>query len=250
MKLLRVLIAALLAGSAAISPALADDAYRYWSYWTADGGQWQYAKLGPAMTKAVDGAVDGWRYGIGTVTTSTPPAITPDFAAICGDITAATNEVRVAVVLDFGQGAGAPAPRAACAVIAAGLTRASALAAVAPLRLNQGFVCGIDNYPATGCGESAPVPTTTSTPRTTAAAAAPTSPANADQTPTQTAGAPGPTTSAISPDIAATPNQTISPTNDAAADSLVPTIVTGVLSIVVLLLALRNARLQQDARRK
>lgn len=250
MKLLRVLIAALLAGSAAMSPALADDAYRYWSYWTADGGQWQYAKLGPAMTKAIDGAVDGWRYGVGTVTTSTPPAITPDFDTVCGNVTAATNQVRVAVVLDFGQDAGAPTPRAACAVIAAGLTRASALAAVAPLRLNQGFVCGIDNYPTSGCGESAPAPKPTPTSRSTAAAVTATPQATRDQMPSQTAVEPVPQTSAVPSDIAATPNSTIPPSNDAANDSLLPTVVTGALSIVVLLLALRNARLQQEARRK
>lgn len=252
MKLLRVLIAALLAGSAAISPALAEDAYRYWSYWNADSGQWKYAKLGPAMTKAVDGAVDGWRYGVGTVTTSTPPAIAPDFDAICSGVGVGTNEVRVAVVIDFGADAGAPAPRSACAVISSGLTRASALAAVAPLRLNQGFVCGIDNYPMSGCGESAPAPTSTPTTQQRASATA---------TPATDIGAVDPTSSAsaapvtdpeVSPVAAvATPEaDSAQATDPASDDSLLPTIVTGVLAIVALLLALRNARIQQEARRK
>lgn len=248
MKLLRVLIAALLAGSAAISPALAEDAYRYWSYWNADSGEWKYAKLGPAMTKARDGAVDGWRYGVGTVTTSTPPAIAPDFNAVCGGITAETDEVRVAVVIDFGDGDGAPAPRSACAVIAAGLTRASALAAVAPLRLNQGFVCGVDNYPAEGCGESAPAPAATAKQR---ASAQPSTTPAAVATVTEPAST---GTVATSADPVASPASTTQSSEPAAdqssEDSILPTIVTGVLAVVALLLAMRNARIQQEARRK
>lgn len=243
MKFLRTLIAALLLGSAAITPAFADDAYRYWSYWNADTGSWQYAKLGPAMTKATDGGVDGWRYGVGTTKTSTPPAIAPDFDSICGDTAAPADQVRVAVVIDYGSDAGAPTPRSACAVIANGLTRASALAAVAPLRLNQGFVCGIDNFPATGCGEPASVPTRSSAPT---AAVEPAQ--SADPVAVESSPAASPSTSPMDDVQTATPTPTSAP---AAEDSsLLPTIVTGILAIVVLVLALRNARMQQEARRK
>lgn len=244
MKILRTLIAALLLGSAAITPAFADDAYRYWSYWNADMGTWQYAKLGPAMTKATDGGVDGWRYGVGTTKTSTPPAIAPDFDSICGDTAAPADQVRVAVVIDYGSDAGAPTPRSACAVIANGLTRASALAAIAPLRLNQGFVCGIDNFPASGCGEPATMATRTTTPTP-----APTNSAqSAEPVATTSSASASPSPSPTDEVQTATPAPAPTPAN--TETSLLPTIVTGILAIVVLVLALRNARMQQEARRK
>lgn len=253
MRVLRALIAALLIGSAAITPAFADDAYRYWSYWNADAGAWQYAKFGPAMTKAKDGGVDGWRYGVGTLRSSTPPSIAPDFNAICGNTVAGTDQVRVAVVIDFGTGTDAPAPRSACAVVAAGLTRASALTAVAPLRLNQGFVCGIDNYPQTGCSENAAAPTTTPTATPTARSAAtsakPTTPEAA--TTEQPIVEPAAVEPSASPStVPSTPTMAAEMTVTGEDDSLLPSIVTGILAIVVLLLALRNARIQQEARHK
>lgn len=253
MRFARVLIAVLLLGSAAITPVRADDAYRYWSYWNADSGTWQYAKLGPAMTKAVDGAIDGWRFGVGTVRTSTPPALAADFEQICGETAVAADRVRVAVVIDYGDVAGAPAPRAACAVISTGLTRASALAAVAPLRLDQGFVCGIDNYPSSGCGE----PTTTAPSSQRASATASASAASPTPSAVTSSSTPTPSPSGTQPmDATASPEQSVpvpAASTDVAAteeDSLLPTIVTIVLAVIALLLAMRNARIQQEARRQ
>ena len=256
---IRVLIAALLVGSAAISPAQGADAYRYWSYWQLESGTWQYAKLGPAMVKATDGAVDGWRYGVGTVQTSTPPDIEIGFTEICGNEPQSPDSVRVAVVIDYGTAADAPAPRAACAVIARGLTRASALAAVSPLRLNQGFVCGIDNYPRTGCGEA--VAPTDSAPMAAATASPSASKPTASPSPRATAASPAGdvsesadtgSTSSDAPIASASPTST-QPTAEpaTAADeptSPLPTIVTTILATIALLLALRNARLQKSAR--
>lgn len=239
MNRLRTLIGALLICGAAITPASAADGFRYWSYWQYQDGQWEYAKLGPAMLKASDGAVDGWRYGVGSTTTSTPPSVRTDFDTVCGATEVSAGEVRVAIVIDFGEANGAPAPRTACAVLANGLSRASALSAVAGLRLDQGFVCAIDAYPATGCGEPVdeapqPAPSTTSrpTPATTpSVSAAP--------------GVPLTTDSALpAPQIERSPE----PASDEG--SVVPTIVTMVLALIALVVALRNARLQQEMRRK
>ena len=258
---IRVLIAALLVGGAAISPAQGADAYRYWSYWQLESGTWQYAKLGPAMVKATDGAVDGWRYGVGTVQTSTPPDIGIGFTDICGNEPQSSDTVRVAVVIDYGTTADAPAPRAACAVIAKGLTRASALAAVAPLRLNQGFVCGIDNYPRTGCGEAvsptesvpAPAAKTAAAQAATSSTAAPT--ARSSVAPTQqdasepaarASASTGASAASASPSASASASEQTTPADEPT--SPLPTIVTTVLATIALLLALRNARLQKAAR--
>lgn len=259
MKSIRVLITALLLSSAVITPASAENAYRYWSYWQADNATWQYAKLGPAMMKATDGGVDGWRYGVGTVQSANPPAIRGDFDTICGDTSAPPDRVRVAVVIDYGSEAGAPAPRAACAVISKGLTRASALAAVAPLRLDQGFVCGIDGYPASGCGESVDASQATATPKGTTRAVAPAEPASTAEAPSDTTGADtaAPTPAAATEAPASAAAADVAPTASSPStapntteNSLLPTVVTMVLALIALLVALRNAKLQQAARRQ
>ena len=249
----RVLIAALLMSSTAITPASAADGYRYWSYWQSENGAWNYAKLGPAMMKATDGAVDGWRFGVGTVDRSTAPALRGDFDAICAGVTAQQDQVRVAVVIDFGPTADAPSPRSACAVVAKGLTRASALAAVAPLRLDQGFVCGIDGYPATGCGESVTEPVATPTRSSSASARAtssPTASATASTSSDPVADA-EPTALAVTPVMTPTsePSTPAAPLPQQESSAL-PTIVTMLLATTALVIAMRNARRQQEARRK
>jgi hypothetical protein len=66
----------------------------------------------------------------------------------------------VGVVIDYGTAEDAPdgdtppAARGACAVVPAEATGADALAAVAEVRVGDGgFVCGIDGYPTSGCGD-------------------------------------------------------------------------------------------------
>ena len=55
----------------------------YWSYWRRTDGAWLYSNAGAANTTVRDGAVEGWRWGLGTVDKAeAPPAIT--FADICG----------------------------------------------------------------------------------------------------------------------------------------------------------------------
>lgn len=251
MRRLRVLIAVLLLSGTAITPASAAGEYRYWSYWQSDSGTWQYAKLGPAMQKATDGAVDGWRYGVGSTTSATPPQIRGDFDSICGTTAATSDQVRVAVVIDYGNAADAPPARTACAVVTKGLSRASALAAVAPLRLDQGFVCGIDAYPASGCGESvnSEPSATGASPKATASKPATTASGTTTAEATST---PAPTTGMVAESATAAPNATPDPTPTPQPDngSVLPTIVTMVLAVIALVLALRNARLQQEMRRR
>jgi len=55
----------------------------YWSYWRLNDGAWLYSNAGAGNTTVRDGAVEGWRWGLGTVDKAeAPPAIT--FADICG----------------------------------------------------------------------------------------------------------------------------------------------------------------------
>ncbi|MFE0633064.1 SCO2322 family protein [Streptomyces sp. NPDC058864] len=164
--LLLALVAALLA-----TPAHAAT-YRYWSFWQRDAaaGTWAYAKTGPALSRPGDGAVEGWRFGVSPDADSAArPRGTARFAAVCDGTPARPGTKRIALLLDFGTAADAPASRAACARVPVDATSADALAAVAPpLRYNSaGLVCAIAGYPATGCGEQvadAAAPPATSSP--------------------------------------------------------------------------------------
>ncbi|MFI1645914.1 SCO2322 family protein [Streptomyces avidinii] len=149
----------------AATPALAAG-YRYWSFWDgAAGGQWAYATQGPSMARPADGAVQGFRFSVSkdAATQAAQPRAAADFEAVCGATAPAEGRKRVALVIDFGVPADAPAgdtppeaaARTACAQVAPDATTAEALASVAkPLRYNSAaLLCAISDYPKQGCGD-------------------------------------------------------------------------------------------------
>lgn len=141
-------------------PAQAAD-YRYWTYWTPDGNIWQYSQVGPASVAVSDGDVQGWRFGVSTDDGAAASAPRFDLAGafdvICGGSAAPDGHVRVALIIDPGLPDIAPAGEipgdltAQCAVVPGGSTGASALSAGATLRVENGFVCAINGYPAREC---------------------------------------------------------------------------------------------------
>ena len=74
------------------------DECRYWSYWQQRDGAWQYATAGAAQVRVSHGAVEGWTWGLGSVTQALPP---PDasFEAICQG--AAVSAVAAASPVDW-----------------------------------------------------------------------------------------------------------------------------------------------------
>lgn len=148
---------------ALVLPAQAAQAasYRYWGYYQVVNGAWAFSQNGPDKTTPADGATEGWRWAVddGTGATPRPPRALPTFQAVCDTTPVETGKKRVAVVIDFGRAADAdgtstpPPPVARCASVATAATGAEVLAAVATVRTGStGLVCGLDNYPATGCG--------------------------------------------------------------------------------------------------
>ncbi|MFD3830569.1 SCO2322 family protein [Streptomyces sp. NPDC058611] len=154
----------------AAGPALAAG-YRYWSFWDGAGGaggaggRWTYATQGPSMARPADGSVQGFRFAVSKDAgdEAAQPRSPADFAAVCGSTDPVAGRKRVALIVDFGVPADAPAgeappqdaPRTACAHVAPDATTAEALAAVAkPLRYNgAALLCAISGYPKQGCGE-------------------------------------------------------------------------------------------------
>ncbi|GAA2650557.1 MULTISPECIES: SCO2322 family protein [Streptomyces] len=153
------------AALSAAAPALAAG-YRYWSFWDGSGGgQWSYATLGPSMARPADGAVQGFRFSVSkdAAAQAAQPRAAADFETVCGATAPTASRKRVALVIDFGVPADAPAgdappdaaPRTACAQVAPEATAAEALASVAkPLRYNSAaLLCAISGYPKQGCGD-------------------------------------------------------------------------------------------------
>lgn len=261
MRAWRAIIVAVLMGIAAMTPVHADTVYAYWSYWQGDTGVWKYATTGPATAPALDGAIDGWRFTLGSDGRAAHPAPAVDFEAVCGNTAKSTGMVRVAIIIDYGSAADL-APVAQCAVVESGLSRASALSAVASLRFNNGFICGINDIPMTGCGDAVTVPTTPTpsatpslaeTPRATATASDPPAPhmSTSAMSPTPTSGGTrwataAPTTTASDP--TPMPSDRNSEASVGTQGSPIATVVTVLLAGIVLALALRSARRNRGSR--
>ncbi|MFB6989184.1 SCO2322 family protein [Streptomyces sp. NPDC056178] len=160
--------------------------YRYWSFWEGSGTGWTYATQGPSLVRPDDGTVQGFRFSVSEDSQdSAKPRRSPDFAKICADTPAQDGTKRVALVIDPGTAADAPAgeappaPRTACARVAPDASTAEALASVAkPLRYSSdALLCAISGYPGSGCGEQVSgdghaTPSATASPGASAPAAA------------------------------------------------------------------------------
>nr|WP_180218179.1 SCO2322 family protein [Streptomyces albus] len=157
---------ALALGQAAPAQA-AGTGYRYWSFWIRqEGGSWSYATEGPATQRPGDGDTLGFRFALSENSRrATKPRGAGAFAAACAKTAPGKGGKRVAVRIDFGTRADAPAgesgappaPRTGCARVPENATAADVLAKVAgPLRYDSAsLLCAIDHYPAKGCGEQA-----------------------------------------------------------------------------------------------
>lgn len=169
---LSLLAGLLLAGTVTISTAQAsstaptdstanstttEDGFRFWGYYQWANGQWAFAQKGADQVVPADGSVEGWRYAVGGAKPRVPRAA-GDFDAICGATPAETGKKRVALVVDpgtaadSGTGVAPPPATGTCVVTDAKATGAKVLAATGPVRIEKGLACGIDGYPATGCG--------------------------------------------------------------------------------------------------
>jgi len=162
----RALIALAVGGplllGAVVAPASAATKYRYWSYWigsdtTSSSPTWGYAAEGAGTRVPADGDVEGWRFGLASQMSDIYPAALPDFAAICAEVEQAADSKRVAIVIDPGEPSQAPDGESpgslvsTCVVSEPSATSLQILQSVAPVRIDAGFVCGIDGYPAREC---------------------------------------------------------------------------------------------------
>lgn len=161
--LLSVLLTALVV-SASSGAAQAADGYRYWNYFHVKNGALAFATTGPAGFVPPDGGTEAYRFGTSTPQQGLQPRVDlrkVTFASVCSTTKPRAGEKRVAVLLDFGTkadsgGAQVPHPRADCAQVPAKANGMQVLGAVAKVRTQKGMICGLDGYPASGCGEAVP----------------------------------------------------------------------------------------------
>ncbi|MEW5719950.1 MAG: hypothetical protein AB1817_15080 [Chloroflexota bacterium] len=67
----------------------------YWSYWHLTSGTWKYSGTGASISAIHNGDVDGWVWGVGTVSGATPPpAVT--FDQVCAPSTATATRTATA----------------------------------------------------------------------------------------------------------------------------------------------------------
>ena len=171
----------MVAGVAIAAPAQAA-AYRYWGYFHLEKGAWAFAQSGPAQFVPKDGAVEGWRFAVADESSVRDPRATPTFDTLCAATKVAAGTKRVGLVIDYGRpadsadGTQPPAVRATCVAVPEKATGSDVLvAAGATLRLEKGMTCGIDGWPAAGCGPAVdPVPAAAASPDTSVTIPAPT----------------------------------------------------------------------------
>jgi hypothetical protein len=157
--------------SPATTESSTTSAYVYWSYWSGtENSEWAFGQKGAGDVTPADGSVEGWAYSAGSDgSISQPPRIAPDFAQICGNTDPVEGKKQVAVVVDFGKttvapaGSTPPAPDYDCVTADPSANGLQVLGLAQPVRSTpEGFVCGITNYPATGCGEQVSLTAVTS----------------------------------------------------------------------------------------
>jgi hypothetical protein len=155
-------VAGCLAALAALAwapPAQAATGYTFWAYYHLDDGRWVASMKGADGVVPPGGAVEGFRYATTTGTPDRPPRAVPSFADICAGTDAAPGQKRVGIVLDYGtaqdapDGQSPPRAEAACAVLPPGASTQQALESVRPLRIEEGLICAVAGYPASGCAE-------------------------------------------------------------------------------------------------
>lgn len=72
---------------------------QYWSYWHQIDGEWLYSRAGAMAYPVLDGAVEGWSWGPGSVTDAVVPSETT-FASVCQDVPAQTTSNTAVLAAD------------------------------------------------------------------------------------------------------------------------------------------------------
>jgi len=139
----------------------ADKGWRYWGYFQAAPGatEWKAAMTGPTVD-IEDGAVEGWSFVFSSDDVpSVAPLAKPNFATICGKTKKDPDTKRIALVVDFGKKAYAPAGEKVkrtmvrCVRTDKKSQGIDVLGQVVKVRAEaSGLICGFNGFPRQECG--------------------------------------------------------------------------------------------------
>ena len=156
-----VLILLISTTTSIVSSEAASKGYRYWGYFQAAPGEtsWTAAMTGPTVD-IKDGAVEGWSFVFSSDDIpSEAPSVKPDFATICANIKAVPGKKRIALVMDFGKKAYAPAGEKVkrtmvrCVRTDKKSQGIDVLGQLVKVRAEaSGLICGFNGYPRKECG--------------------------------------------------------------------------------------------------
>ena len=156
-----VLILLISTTTSIVSSEAASKGYRYWGYFQAAPGEtsWTAAMTGPTVD-IKDGAVEGWSFVFSSDDIpSEAPSVKPDFATICANIKAVPGKKRIALVMDFGKKAYAPAGEKVkrtmvrCVRTEKTSQGIDVLGQLVKVRAEaSGLICGFNGYPREECG--------------------------------------------------------------------------------------------------
>ena len=156
-----VLILLISTTTSIVSSEAASKGYRYWGYFQAAPGEtsWTAAMTGPTVD-IKDGAVEGWSFVFSSDDIpSEAPSVKPDFATICANIKAVPGKKRIALVMDFGKKAYAPAGEKVkrtmvrCVRTDKKSQGIDVLGQLVKVRAEaSGLICGFNGYPRQECG--------------------------------------------------------------------------------------------------
>ncbi|MCH9814993.1 MAG: hypothetical protein K0U64_00895 [Actinomycetia bacterium] len=139
------------------------ESFTYWSLWVEEDGKWAPSQQGASDLTVTDQSVLGAKYLESEVelTSSDAPELKPDYAALCPDLPAAEGQVRVAIVLEYGDaslapdGTNPPGNSNECVTIPEPATAAVALENAGSVTADSaGFITAINGYPADAAGAS------------------------------------------------------------------------------------------------
>lgn len=162
-----VLILLISTTTSIVSSEAASKGYRYWGYFQAAPGEtsWTAAMTGPTVD-IKDGAVEGWSFVFSSDDIpSEAPSVKPDFATICANIKAVPGKKRIALVMDFGKKAYAPAGEKVkrtmvrCVRTDKKSQGIDVLGQLVKVRAEaSGLICGFNGYPRQECGAEIETP--------------------------------------------------------------------------------------------
>lgn len=144
------------------------ESFTYWSLWIVEDGTWAAASMGASDLKLTDESAFAAKYleSDAELTKVDAPESSSDYASLCPELQPEDGQVRVAVVLDFGDpnlapgGQTPPENAVKCVLVAEPVTAAGALEAASSVTADSaGFMTAIDGYPGledadTGEGEA------------------------------------------------------------------------------------------------